>query len=156
MDQIFDRLGSLLKSMFAGDSDRRSDVSDYETGDADLDDAMAELDADLNNDREAREKLEREREARRRAEEARSSAGTRPSGPPERIVRDYATLGLHYGAPFADVKAAYKRLLKEHHPDRHGASPERQKQATETAARINDAYRRIESWATSGKLPDGE
>jgi len=158
VDPLFDRIETLFKSFFSGDSESRtgSAPTGSGSGDPDLDDAMAELDADLSNDREAREKLEREREARRRAEASRTGQGSKPAGPPARILDDYATLGLRYGVPFADVKAAYKRLLKEHHPDRHGASPERQREATARSARINDAYRRVEHWATAGKLSDGE
>lgn len=164
MDPLFDRIETLLKSFISGDSDRRDSTSSARggippSGDPDLDDAMAELEADLAGDRDAREKLERGREARRKAEEAARNGANRrrngPSGPPARILEDYKILGLRYGVPFAEVKAAYKRLLKEHHPDRHGDSPERQKRATETAARINDAYQRIETWVTDGKLLGG-
>lgn len=169
MDQIFDRLGTLLKSYLSGNQDaedRPRGDGGYRSGgsgDADLNDAMDELDAFLKDDREGQERLERER--RRRAEEAERESRERFSrswgngrgasnsgaGPSDELVGAYKTLGLSYGAPMSEVKSAYKRLLKLHHPDRHSASPEEQKKATATSARINEAYARIEAAATANK-----
>ena len=152
MDSIFDRLETLLKSFISGSQHESPNNHTSYSGDPDLDEAMAELEADLAGDREAKEKLEKEREARRQAE-----TGTRTSREPvvpERILKDYKILGLQYGASFTEVKAAYKKLLKEYHPDRHGNSPELQKTVTEKAARINDAFRRLKIWSATGKLPD--
>lgn len=168
MDPIFDRLENLLKSLwnqdrdpFQGDRSAEGRVRPS-SGDSDYSDAMDELDAFLKDDREAQERLEAER--RRRAEEevrrARSRYSSGASGraagsdPSVRLAGDYKTLGLSFGAPMAEVKAAYKRLLKQHHPDRHGASPEAQKKATEFSARLNEAYARIETWTSTGKLPE--
>ncbi len=168
MDPIFDRLETLLKSLWNQDRDPFTDDRSGEgrvrpsSGDSDYTDAMDELDAYLKDDREAQERLEAER--RRRAEEeerrarSRYSSGSagRPGGPDpsSRLAADYRVLGLSVGAPMAEVKAAYKRLLKQHHPDRHGASPEAQKKATEFSARLNEAYSRIETWTATGKIPE--
>jgi hypothetical protein len=46
----------------------------------------------------------------------------------------YASLGLEPGADDAAIEQAYKRLIKEHHPDRAGGDAAR-------AAEINRAYR---------------
>jgi len=46
----------------------------------------------------------------------------------------YAVLGLKPGAAAAEVERAYKRLIKQYHPDREGGDAER-------AAEINRAYR---------------
>jgi hypothetical protein len=46
----------------------------------------------------------------------------------------YAALGLEPGADAAAVERAYKKLIKEHHPDREGGSSTR-------AAELNRAYR---------------
>lgn len=48
----------------------------------------------------------------------------------------YESLGLDAGADQAAVERAYKRLIKEHHPDRQGGDPTR-------AAEINRAYREL-------------
>ena len=48
----------------------------------------------------------------------------------------YAALGLEPGADSAAVERAYKRLIKQHHPDRDGGDARR-------AAEINRAYREL-------------
>lgn len=170
VDQLFDRFGDLLRSWTAPGSrhdgrfqDPGRNSSRSSGGDPFLDEAMAELDAFLDDDKEEQERLRREAEARQRAYDnarqragasAGASAGTRASGPPAKLLSAYKTLGLSYGASFDQVKTAYKRLLKAHHPDRHGSDPEAQKKATETSARLNNAFRIIETWNDTGTLGD--
>jgi hypothetical protein len=48
----------------------------------------------------------------------------------------YAALGLDPGADAASVEQAYKRLIKQYHPDREGGDSKR-------AAEINRAYREL-------------
>ena len=48
----------------------------------------------------------------------------------------YAALGLEPGADSSAVEQAYKRLIKEHHPDRAGGDARR-------AAELNRAYREL-------------
>jgi hypothetical protein len=48
----------------------------------------------------------------------------------------YSVLGLERGADAAAIERAYKRLIKEHHPDREGGDAKR-------AAEINRAYREL-------------
>jgi hypothetical protein len=48
----------------------------------------------------------------------------------------YAALGLEPGADSSAVEQAYKRLIKEHHPDRAGGDDRR-------AAELNRAYREL-------------
>ncbi|MBU1078963.1 MAG: DnaJ domain-containing protein [Spirochaetes bacterium] len=162
MDQLFDRFGDLLKS-WVGPND--SEPSSFfgkgapsgasRSGDPFLDEAMAELDAFLDDDKDAQERMRRESEARARAGEGPRAGASRPaSGPPPRLLAAYKVLGVPYGAPFEETKAAYKGLLKRHHPDKHGSDPESQRRATETCARINDAFRIVETWRDTGTLGD--
>jgi hypothetical protein len=65
---------------------------------------------------------------------------------PEELRPDFAELGVPFGASAASCKAAYKNLLKKHHPDRHSGRPENVQKATEKTARINAAWDRIEKW----------
>ena len=125
------------------------------SGDADLDAAMSELDDFLDMGRTETEAKERERARREREAASRSSSSySRPAGPPERLVRAYRSLGLAYGTPFPEVKAAYKRLLMQNHPDRNSATPEQLKRSTEISAQLNAAYQTIETWNSTGKLDD--
>jgi hypothetical protein len=50
----------------------------------------------------------------------------------------YAVLGVDPGADSAEIEQAYKRLIKQHHPDRSGGDPAR-------AAAITGAYRELRS-----------
>jgi hypothetical protein len=53
----------------------------------------------------------------------------------------FSVLGLKPDASVDEIKHAYKRLMRQHHPDRVAASkPEIQKAATEKAKAINEAY----------------
>ena len=51
----------------------------------------------------------------------------------------YTALGLEPDADAAAIERAYKRLIKEHHPDREGGDARR-------AAEINRAYRELRAW----------
>lgn len=166
MDQIFDRLGTILRSFMNDDepfsecrSGERPFSNPASSGDPFLDEAMEELDAFLNDDREREERLRREREERAEREyrggQDRSSGGQGfRTNERAKLAAAYKVLGLAPTAGFDEVRASYKRLLKLHHPDRHGADPEAQKRATEVCARINDAYRIIETWKDTGSLGD--
>jgi DnaJ-domain-containing protein 1 len=129
------------------------------TGDPDLDAAMRELDDYLDTGRTETEARERDRARREREEAARRAAGSstasaRPSNPPAALLQAYRSLGLAYGTPFPAVKAAYKRLLMQNHPDRNSATPQQLKRSTEISAQLNAAYRCIETWNSTGKLDD--
>jgi hypothetical protein len=176
VDQIFDRFERMFRSWVNGaaseaeslfgapGASRRPSGPGRSTGDPDLDEAMAELDDFLDMGRtetEARQRASERAEERRAREDAARSRGpggasdSRYSGgPPQAIVQAYRILGLAYGTPFPQVKAAYKRLLMQNHPDRNSATPEQLKRSTEISAQINAAYQRIETWTTTGKLDE--
>jgi DnaJ-domain-containing protein 1 len=172
VDQIFDRFERMFKSWVASDSEELFGRGSARpgargsSGDPDLDAAMDELDDFLDTGRTETEARERERARREREEAARrrssssSSSGysSRPagstSGPPAALVQSYKTLGLAYGVPFPEVKAAYKHLLMQNHPDRNSATPEQLKRSTEISVQLNAAYQRIETWNATGKLDD--
>jgi curved DNA-binding protein CbpA len=62
----------------------------------------------------------------------------------------FAVLGLEPGADAAAIERAYKKLIKEHHPDREGGDVSR-------AAEINRAYRELRGGkATSDPLQFNE
>jgi DnaJ like chaperone protein len=69
-------------------------------------------------------------------------AGAVAAGDPD----PYTVLGLKRDAPDADVRAAWRRLMRENHPDSlasRGVPPEFVKRATEKVAGINAAWDRI-------------
>jgi len=167
MDQFFDRFERLFKSWVAPGDEPRSARPSRRSGDPDVDAAMDELDDFLSAARGDSEAAERDKarradeEARRRAEEAARARATGASsqrqganGHDPRLAAAYEYLGLPYGTPVEQVKAKYKKLLLKHHPDRHAGNPANIKKATETSARINESWRIIETWATTGRVPD--
>lgn len=76
-------------------------------------------------------------------ETARARAGVRgdpPSDPAADRKRWYRTLELEPGAEVADVRKAYRRLLKKFHPDRFANDPEKLKVATEVTRQLTEAH----------------
>lgn len=73
-------------------------------------------------------------------QERSNGAGSVRTESAERI-RALAILGLEEGASPADIRAAYQRLAKVHHPDRFASvGPEAERAATITFQRIKGAY----------------
>jgi hypothetical protein len=164
---IFDRLGDVIKS-YLNDEDGRifgaSRERDGRSGDPDLDAAWDEVNDYLKGGASGqggqRAKVNESRDSG--ASGAGDAWGARPgaTGPssrqgaaprvPEELRPDFAELGLAFGASADECKAAYKRLLKLHHPDRHAGHEGNLRKATEKSARINAAYDRIEKWRARG------
>ena len=67
------------------------------------------------------------------------------AGETAEIRRYYANLELPIGAPLSEVKAAYRRLMRRYHPDRHQTDPDRVKAANELAQRLREAYEGLTS-----------
>lgn len=79
----------------------------------------------------------------------RSSAPPRPSTPRppsvnEEVRRAYSALELPAGSDFEAVRRSYRALMRKYHPDRHTASAEKQKAATELAQKLTHAYAVLE------------
>jgi DnaJ-domain-containing protein 1 len=68
--------------------------------------------------------------------------GTRPRQDRHRdeVARAYAALELPPGAPWAEVKSAYRRLMRQYHPDRHQGDPAQARIATDLSQQLRDAY----------------
>lgn len=70
----------------------------------------------------------------------------------------HAVLGLAPGATMAEIKAAWRRLAREHHPDRHmaeGTPPEFIRVAEARMAAINNAYAALSHATVSGAAASG-
>ena len=142
MDRLFDWLGDRLRTVLGGDAGTAAGARRGRPphgADPDLAAAWEELDAFLDSDADAAGGGASPRGA--------PGGGQRPAaatGPHEHLRRDYAALGVAFGAPLGDVKSAYKRMMRAHHPDRFANDPRRLADATRKAARLNEAYARIE------------
>src|SRR5690348_3095842 len=87
-----------------------------------------------------------------RAQQTFSSGGRGGAGPQVRRQNDlaaaYQTLGVSPQAPDADVKTAYRRLMKENHPDKlvaRGLPEAMIKLAQEKVQQINVAYEAVKT-----------
>ena len=60
------------------------------------------------------------------------------------IFEAFHCLELPYGAPHDEVKKAYRKLMREWHPDKHGESPEAERIATQKTQEITAAYELIQ------------
>jgi DnaJ-domain-containing protein 1 len=141
---FFDRLGSVLRS-YLDDGDDWRDVRGRYSGDPDIAEAVRELEEFL----QGRTLFGGGKAADRRGMDA---APQRKPPAPEALRPDFAELGLEFGAGFEQCKAAYKRLMKVHHPDRHASHEGNMKKATAKSAKITTAYGRISKWYETGRV----
>ncbi|UTC66226.1 MULTISPECIES: J domain-containing protein [unclassified Treponema] len=70
--------------------------------------------------------------------------------PPE-LVEDFAVLNVLPGVPVDECKKSWKRLIKKYHPDFQSSSA-KQVEANVIIRRINNSYRKIETWFKTGKI----
>lgn len=81
-----------------------------------------------------------------RAREQGSRQGPRPTTAVNSLAQAYSVLGLNRDASPEDIKLAYRRLIRQHHPDKRsasGASPTELARATEKTRELTAAYERI-------------
>ncbi len=68
---------------------------------------------------------------------------------PNELIEDFAILNVLPGVPLEDCKHAWKVLLKRVHPDVSNSQGEA---TSDTVIRLNNSYRRIETWFNTGKI----
>jgi DnaJ-domain-containing protein 1 len=149
LDQFFDRLGDILKNATKGDSGE--DIfgrKSAKTGDPDLDEAFEELDEFLKT---GKDKPRPEGQSQRQTNFGHAQSHQSFS-PPQEIIDAYKELQLAYGNKLPEVRAQYKKLLKQYHPDKNADNPEKLRVATEITQKINGAYQKIETWLEKGHL----
>ncbi|MDR2134588.1 MAG: J domain-containing protein [Treponema sp.] len=152
---IWDRLGGVIKSYL---DDRDSGIFGHKkgrfpSGDPDLDAAFEELNDFLEHGRAEDASGGSRGDAGQAGGTGPRGGGRRPSAPPAELRPDFAELGIPFGASAGECKAAYKKLLKIHHPDRHAGHEGNFKKATEKTVRINAAFDRIERWREGRYTP---
>ncbi|MCF7915072.1 MAG: J domain-containing protein [Spirochaetaceae bacterium] len=139
MDPLFERFERLLRSYirFGAPSDEWFEQAQ---GDTDYQEAWNELDEFLRNGSSS----DRSNGSGRTT--GSSKAGTTERLPPEELRKDYSLLGVAFGATFTEVRNAYRRLMRTHHPDLHASDSNKQREATHTSQQLNTAYQRIKAW----------
>jgi DnaJ-domain-containing protein 1 len=139
LDLARSELNSLLDKAARVDDDE-SDLRDYGGDVSSLSDA--ELSAEIERRRQAREEVEQATHGRRgpppRPPQRRTAAGD------EAIRKAYAALEIQPGSDFETVRHSYRRLLRKYHPDLHADTPDNQRAATDLTQRLTEAYKTLE------------
>jgi DnaJ-domain-containing protein 1 len=138
LDQIFDRLTNLFRTLFTEDP---FDSDEYKKTrnryyDPDLQDAWDELDDFLNEGKSGSST----------SYEHKKSNNHYIDPELEALKKDYANLEVDFQTPFPEVKKSYKRLLTKYHPDRFANNPKKLKIATEISKKINQSYQLIKDY----------
>jgi len=148
VDPLFDRIGNLFKSLFQDEQEHH-----YRSGassDPDMQDAWEELDEFLTSGKNEGSKVGSAR-AGQRARSQYSRPSTRPAVP-EELRADFGNLEVSPEASMDEVRKAYKRIIRQYHPDRFANDPKKLAYATEIAQKINQSYQRIKKWSETGKV----
>ena len=72
-----------------------------------------------------------------------SARPPRPGSADAQLLEWYSTLDLQVGADMAQIKSAYRQMMRKYHPDMHAGSPQKQKAATELSMRVTTAYNNL-------------
>lgn len=91
------------------------------------------------------QEVQARRENRKHRGNASHGGGGRegPSAGGGRLSQYYANLELKPGASLDDVRAAYRRLMAQYHPDKHQGDPERFAVARKLSESLTEAYRAL-------------
>lgn len=81
----------------------------------------------------------------------REEPGSHWSGFDPVLAEYYANLELPYGSDLETVRAAWRRMMKKYHPDRHARDDEKRRTADELTARLTRAYRELETALSNRK-----
>jgi DnaJ-domain-containing protein 1 len=104
----------------------------------------AELEAEIERRRLDREINERAAHASSARPQSRSSGRTASPRANDPVSKAYAALEVPPGSDFETVRKAYRSMMRKYHPDRHTASPEKQKAANELSQKLTAAYDLLE------------
>jgi DnaJ-domain-containing protein 1 len=137
VDKLFDRLGSLIRSLVQDESTPAA----RRPADPDLAAAMDELDEFLSGG-QSTQRAERPQPGR---PGQRAGAAARPEVP-EDIVKAYRSFELAPDAPMEKVRASYRRLMRLYHPDKHTGDAEKQRIATEITQRLTESFVKIREY----------
>ncbi len=64
----------------------------------------------------------------------------RPGSTEAQVLEWYRVLDLQVGSDMAQIKTAYRQMMRKYHPDMHAANPQKLKAAIELSMRVTTAY----------------
>ena len=79
-----------------------------------------------------------------------AGGGTRSASSEKTIREYYANLEVPYGSDLKTVKASYRRLMRQYHPDRYADDSEMEELATELSQELTRAYHAIKNYLERG------
>lgn len=91
------------------------------------------------------EKIKKEREAAERKNQEQQQRYYQTNAQLEKERQYYADLELPYGASFDEIKKAYRRLVKQFHPDKYANDRQRYETAVRLTSKLNEAYAYFEN-----------
>jgi len=111
---------------------------------ANLGSVLPNQDRVSDEDRELSRQYDEWKQQQDRQSQSKDSGGS----PQHTFLREdqehFVTLELRTGASFEEIKASYKRLIKQYHPDRFHNDPSKYKTALEITQRLNRSYNYFE------------
>jgi hypothetical protein len=96
--------------------------------------------ANYSDDDAARWVAEQQANRSAQGQPRRPQAGSPAPRANNQIPQHYALLRIPNGASLEQVKDAYRKLMRENHPDRFANDPARHRQATEVSQKLSRAY----------------
>jgi len=69
-----------------------------------------------------------------------SNPGSSQSHEDPELARCYANLEIPYGSDYETVHRAWKKMVRQYHPDMHSGDDEKQRIATELVQGLNEAH----------------
>lgn len=128
MQGFYDRLGNIIRDRLDSDEDP-FDTWDENSG----------------KNRQAGNTTERKTPPRK-------SSGQIRIRVPDALMEDFRNLGVLPGVSLETCKAAWKKLLKEYHPDTNRKKPSELFQYTQISIKITNSYQKIFHWYKTGML----
>ena len=69
-----------------------------------------------------------------------------------KIAEYYANLEIPYGSDLAAVKDAWKKMMRQYHPDLHASDPKKRQTAELLTQRLNTAYEELTKYLNNFKI----
>lgn len=69
-----------------------------------------------------------------------------------KVRQYYVNLELPFGASLDEVKQAYRRLMRQYHPDKHQDDPARRQLATQLSQKLTKAYNELNQLLRKKKM----
>ncbi len=80
-----------------------------------------------------------------------NGARPKPGSNAAQVAEWYQTLNLAPGADLAEIKSAYRGLMRRYHPDMHASNPQKQKAANELSLKVTAAYNGLQAHLDKNK-----